>query len=203
MGMTMANDEDTSLTLLERLQKDPASASAWDAFVRRYRPRIYGWCQTWGLQGADADDVTQQVLAKLTGAMRSFHYDPSRRFRAWLKTVTRHAWSDWVAGRRRDAGSGDSGVLEMLHTVEARADLEQRLEEAFDRELLETAMHRVRQRVEARTWEAFRLTALDGLPGAEAAAQLGMPVAHVFVAKHRVQKMLHAEIRRLEGPDPE
>jgi RNA polymerase sigma factor (sigma-70 family) len=201
--MAMANDEDTSLTLLERLQQDLTSASSWDVFVRRYRPQIYGWCQTWGLQGADADDVTQQVLAKLTETMRTFRYDPSHRFRSWLKTVTHHAWSDWVAGRRHDAGSGDSQVLLILHTVEARADLEQRLEEAFDRELLETAMHQVRQRIAAQTWEAFRLTALDGLAGAEAAAQLGLPVAHVFVAKHRVQKMLHAEVRRLEGPEPE
>jgi RNA polymerase sigma factor (sigma-70 family) len=181
------------------LQKDPASASAWDDFVRRYRPKIFGWCQGWGLQGADADDVTQQVLAKLTEAMRGFHYDPSHRFRAWLKTITHHAWSDWVAGRRRDAGSGDSHVLRMLSTVEARTDLAQRLEEAFDRELLEAAIERVRRRVEAPTWEAFRLTALDGLSGAEAAARLGLPVAHVFVNKHRVQKLLHAEVRRLEG----
>jgi hypothetical protein len=40
MGMTMASDEDTSPTLLERLQEDPAGAAARDDLVRRYRPRI-------------------------------------------------------------------------------------------------------------------------------------------------------------------
>jgi hypothetical protein len=41
---------------------------------------------------------------------------------------------------------------------------------------------------------------LTGLSGGEAARVLGMPVGHVFVAKHRVQRMLRAEIQRL---DPE
>lgn len=43
-----------------------------------------------------------------------------------------------------------------------------------------------------------QLTAVDGLPGAEAARKLGMPVAHVFVAKHRIQKMLQEEVHILK-----
>ena len=183
------------------LQQDPAHAPAWDEFVRRYRPKVYGWCRQRGLQEADAEDVTQTVLAKLTEAMRDFRYDPSRSFRAWLKTITQRAWSDLIAHRHRAAGSGTSQVLQRLQTLEARADLERQLEEAFDRELLEVATLRVQQRVAPQTWEAFRLTALEGLSGAEASRRLLMPVAHVFVAKHRVQKLLQEELRRLEHPD--
>ena len=73
------------------------------------------------------------------------------------------------------------------------------MEEAFDLELLELAANRVRERVEPHTWEAFQLTALDGLSGAEAAARLDMPVASVFKAKSNVQKMLQEEIAQLEG----
>jgi hypothetical protein len=46
--------------------------------------------------------------------------------------------------------------------------------------------------------DAFRLTAIEGLAGADAALKLGMAVAHVFVAKHRVQKMLQEEVRLLK-----
>ena len=49
------------------------------------------------------------------------------------------------------------------------------------------------------TWQAFQLTAIDDRPGAEAAKVLGMHVAHVFVAKHRVHKMLEEELRLLKG----
>jgi RNA polymerase sigma-70 factor (ECF subfamily) len=91
----------------------------------------------------------------------------------------------------------------MLHSVEVRADLLQHLEAEFDRELLEEAMARVRLRVAPQTWEAFRLTALEGLSGADAAERIPMQVAQVFVAKRRVQKMLSAEIAKLEGRNEE
>ena len=44
--------------------------------------------------------------------------------------------------------------------------------------------------------------ALEGLPGAAVAERLGRKVAHVFVAKSEVQKMLAEEVRRLEAADP-
>ncbi len=49
------------------------------------------------------------------------------------------------------------------------------------------------------TWDAFRLMALEECTGAQASRSLGMPIASVFVAKHRVQKMLKEEIRKLDG----
>jgi RNA polymerase sigma-70 factor (ECF subfamily) len=189
----------TRLSLLSRLRRDPNDASAWDEFVQRYGPQIDSWCRRWGLQEADAQDVTQMVLVRLAAKLRTFVYDPSRSFRAWLKTLARHAWSDFVSDRRRAVeGSGGTGMFEVLHSVEARDDLERHLEEAFDLELLQVATANVRERIEERTWEAFRLTAMDGLSGAEAAARLGMPVASVFKAKSNVQKMLREEIDRLE-----
>ena len=41
----------------------------------------------------------------------------------------------------------------------------------------------MRLRVAPQTWEAFRLTAQDGLPGAEAAARIGLAEGESFVAK--------------------
>jgi RNA polymerase sigma-70 factor (ECF subfamily) len=134
--------------------------------------------------------------------MATFDYDPARSFRAWLKTVTQHAWGEFAARRQRAGlGSGDSQIGELLQNVEAREDLLVRLNREFDRELLDEAVARVRLRVEPRTFEAFRLTALEGKPGAGAAQQLGMGVTAVFKAKNRVQKMVQEELRRLEGAE--
>jgi RNA polymerase sigma-70 factor (ECF subfamily) len=191
----------TSPTLLGRLRQDPTDQGAWGQFVNHYGPRIYGWCRQRGLQDADAQDVAQTVLVKLAVKMRDFAYDPSRSFRGWLKTLTQNACFDFLEGRKQPGrGSGDAQILALLDTVEARRDLVQLLEEAFDHELLEEAIARVQLRVEPRTWDAFRLTALEGLPGAAAAERLEMKVATVFVAKSSVQKMLAEEVRRLEGP---
>jgi RNA polymerase sigma-70 factor (ECF subfamily) len=193
----------TSPTLLGRLGRVPADDGAWAEFAERYGRKIYGWCRHWRLQAADAEDVTQQVLLRLAQKMRAFRYDPAQSFRAWLKTVTHHAWRDFVEGRGRPgAGSGDTGVLELLHSLEARDRLVDELDEEFRRDLLEEAMARVRLRVQAQTWEAFRLLAVEGLPGAEAGARLGMKVATAYVARSKVQKMIQEEARRLEGGGP-
>jgi RNA polymerase sigma-70 factor (ECF subfamily) len=82
-----------------------------------------------------------------------------------------------------------------------RGPLAHRLEQEYDAELLEAARARVRLRVGPQSWEAFRLLALEGRSGAEAAALLGMRLGTVFMARSRVQKMLQEEIRRLEAGD--
>lgn len=193
----MATESLTSLTLLAQLRQEPANQAAWYAFVDRYGKRIYSWCSGWGLQDADAQDVTQNVLMKLALKMSTFQYDPAASFRSWLRTLAHHAWADYCESKQRIGAQGQ--LAELLSKVEARTDLMKRLEEEFDHELLERAIECVRQRVAHRTWEAFRLTALEHLSGAEAAHRLDMKVARVFVAKSEVRKLIQEEIQRLEG----
>lgn len=191
----------TSASLLARLRLAPADQTAWAEFVDRYGRKVYGWCRHWGLQEADAQDVTQDVLVRLADKMREFAYDPARSFRAWLKTIARHAVSDFCTARGRAGASGGSRAAEMLQSIEAREDLVRQLEEEFDREVLEEATARVRARVTPRSWRVFELTAFEGRSGVETAEALGMTVAAVFVAKCRVQKLLQEEVRRLEDTD--
>jgi RNA polymerase sigma-70 factor (ECF subfamily) len=198
--MNDATNLRTSASLLQRVQQGPADQAAWNTFVERYGPRIFAWCRHWQLQESDAHDVTQEVLLQLVDKLHRFQYDPNRSFRAWLKTLVHHAWQDFLERRRRAGlGSGDSSVLERLGSVEARENLEQQLQEVFDREVLEEAMARVQQRVAPHTWEAFRLLTFEGLSGAEVAPRVGMQVTMVYVAKSKVQKMLREEIDALEG----
>jgi RNA polymerase sigma-70 factor (ECF subfamily) len=198
--MDRPSSQGTSPTLLGRLRLEPADERAWAEFVERYGPKIYGWCRQWQLQDADAEDVTQMVLVKLAQQMRTFAYDAGGSFRGWLRTLTRHAWSDFVAFRQRAGrGSGASENVEALLSVAARDDLVARLEDQFDQEILEEATARVRLRVTPRSWEAFHLTAVEGRSGAEAARALNLQVAAVFKAKSRVQQLLREEIGKMEG----
>jgi RNA polymerase sigma-70 factor (ECF subfamily) len=193
----------STTSLLGRLQQNSSDQEAWGKFVLRYGPQIQRWCLAWHLQEADAQDVTQTVLLKMAQKMRTFRHDRAQNFRAYLKTLTRYAWCDLLDSRRpAGVGSGDSAMLERLESVEAHDDLVTRLEATFDQELLELAMERVRQRVQPHTWEAFRLTALQGENGAAVAAQLDMLVVTVYKAKSKVQKMLQDEIHTLEGGSP-
>jgi RNA polymerase sigma-70 factor (ECF subfamily) len=197
--MAVATLPTTCVTLLTQLRQDPSDQAGWDEFVERYGRHIYRWCRQWRLQDADAEDVTQDILVKLTQKLRTFAYDPTRSFRGWLKTVAHHAWRDFADSRhhvQRAAGAGQG--QELMLSLEAREDLARKLEEAFDLELLEAATLRARLRVAPHTWEAFRLVAQEGLPVAEVAARVRLQVAMVYVAKSKVQKILQEEIAKLE-----
>jgi RNA polymerase sigma-70 factor (ECF subfamily) len=200
--MSSFNGSTTSLTLLGRLRASPTDEEAWRAFVARYGARIYSWCSRWGLQEADCQDVTQNVLVELARQMNRFDYRPAGSFRGWLKTIAYRAWCDFLTARSRTVPTnGDSAVLRELGTTAAMDDFLRRLDEECERELLEEAMAHVRLRVQPQTWEAFLLTAIEGKSGAEVAERLKMSVGSVLVARSRVQKHLQEEVRRLESAE--
>jgi len=196
----LGDDSVTSLSLLMRVGRAPTDEAAWAEFVDRYGPKILAWGRGWGLQPADAEDMAQAVLVKLARQMGRFSYDDSGSSRGWLWTLARNPWRDWVSHRARSekAASG-SEADDALASVEARDDLLRRLEETFDLELLVEAVHRVRERVADKTWEAYRLTPLEDRPVPEVAAYLGMNVAFVFKAKSNVLKLIREEVAKLEG----
>jgi RNA polymerase sigma factor (sigma-70 family) len=200
--MSESSEGRTSPTLLGRLRCDPTDQAAWKEFVARYAPVVFRWCRRWGLQEADAEDVTQNVLLGLGRQMRSFAYDPAGRFRSWLCAVARAAWGTFLESRRQAAGSGDSAVRDRLDEVPAGDDLVRQIDAEAERELLDLALARVRLRVEAPTWEAFRLTALEGVSGVAAGERLGLSVASVYQARSRIQKLLREEVARLEEGKP-
>src|SRR5262249_35565239 len=113
----------TRLSLLTRLTRPgPFDERAWQEFVDHYAPLIFRWCQQHRLQDTDAEDVTQQVMLKLATRLPTFTYDPSKSFRAWLRTLTYHAWVDFLADQNH-RGSGDTGVWRVLASVESRDEL--------------------------------------------------------------------------------
>jgi len=190
----------TRASLLCRLRFNPGDQAAWADFVRRYGPLILHWCRHWTLQDADAHDLTQTVLVKLCEKLRGFDYDPTQSFRAYVKTLTRYAWCDFLSARQKvlAVGTGDTVIARLLDNHAARDDLEERVAAAFEQALYQEATEQVRQRVEPHTWEAFRLTALEGLSGAETAARLGIQVATVFKAKSKVRKLLQDVVQALQ-----
>lgn len=187
--------------LLERLRRDVKDEAAWEEFVAQYGPPLRAWCRRRRLQPSDAEDVTQLVLIRVAARFHTFVHDPGRDFHAWLRTLARHVRCDFLAAQRRaGAGTGDANVLAWLHSIPARDDPTESVRAAFDLDALAEASDRVRTRVRPATWAAFRLTALEGRSGAEAASILRMPVGGVYVAKCNVLKRLRAEVNRRAVP---
>ncbi len=199
----MTDSPTTQASLLVRLN-DARDADAWGQFVELYAPPVYAFARRHGLQDADAADLTQDVLRAVSGAFRRGDYDPRRGpFRAWLFTVVRNKLRDFLAARARHAqGSGDTAALERLAAVPAPdAGPAELWEQECQRRLFAWAAEQVRPRVQPATWQAFWRTAVDGASGQEVAAELGLTVAAVYLAKSRVMAALREQIRLAEADE--
>jgi RNA polymerase sigma-70 factor (ECF subfamily) len=195
--MDAPDSPSTSPTLLALL-KGPGSDAAWERFVRLYQPLLEGRCKAARLQTADADDVTARVLAKLVTALRSFEYDPAKRFRGYLRTVVASALADFWAERRKPGavGGGAAGdpLADMPDPLSGLPDeLDDRIHDDLRR--ARAAIDRVQAQVSDAHWRAYWLTAVDRRPAAEVAGELGLTIAAVYMAKSRVGKLLRDHTR--------
>jgi RNA polymerase sigma factor (sigma-70 family) len=200
----MSHSPATRASLLVRI-RDHADAAAWARFVDIYGPLIYGFVRQRGLQDADAVDLVQEVLRSVAGAISRLEYDPRRgSFRGWLFTIVKNRLrNDLKVKQRRESGSGDSAVAEQLAEEPAPDEWEAQWDVEHQQRLLAWASERVKAEVEPRTWQAFRLTAVEGRSGREAAQELEMSVAAVYLAKSRVMSRLKEFVREAEVSDGE
>jgi RNA polymerase sigma-70 factor (ECF subfamily) len=159
---------------------------------------IRQWCRTWFPR--EADDMVQEVLAKLVGTMASFKYRAKPgRFRGWLKTVTKNLMAELKRSHPSLTFASDSVLKNVAAQEEACNDLERRLAAEHDLQLLELARERVRPRVDPQTWAAYLETAEGETKPAAVARKLGRRVGTVYQAKFNVIKLLKREIALLEG----
>jgi RNA polymerase sigma-70 factor (ECF subfamily) len=66
----------------------------------------------------------------------------------------------------------------------------------FDPERIARLLRQIEPEFKPETWQAFRRVTLDGVPAEQVAADLGLSVNAVYVAKARVMQRL----RELYGP---
>jgi RNA polymerase sigma-70 factor (ECF subfamily) len=186
---------ETSTSLLDRLRLQP-DAEAWQRLVELYTPLIRGWLRRHGRLDQDADDLVQEVLAVVVRKLPDFRREPrTGAFRRWLRTITVNCLRDfWRARRARPVATGDSAFLEMLHQLE---DPDSALSRLWDREHDHHVTHRLLQLIQPKfepsTWRAFQRVALEGAAAEVVAAELGISVNAVFIAKSRVLTRLRQE----------
>jgi RNA polymerase sigma-70 factor (ECF subfamily) len=134
--------------------------------------------------------------------VRRLDYDPARgAFRNWLFTVVRRKLANWRAAQAHHVqGSGDSATHDLLEQRAAPDGLEALWEAEWQQRLIAWACEQVRRDVSEATWQAFWRTAVDGLPGKEVAAKLGLTLAAVYHARGRVFARLEEVIRSAHEP---
>lgn len=193
---------ETRVSLILRL-RNPDDLKAWGEFVEIYQPVIHYLATRRGLQKADADDVTQEVLARVARKIKDWDPDPgSGSFRAWLATVTRNQTIQSFRQRQRRPGTGVNSRIDQMADEDTDGRLQRQFDLEQDRQLFAWAARQVQSRFEPKTWQAFWLTAVDGLDVPVVARQLETSKAQVYVARSRVMSALRQAIQR-SGFDPD
>ncbi len=173
---------DTRATLIARLH-DANDATAWVEFCAIYEPTTYRIARQFGLQDADAREVTQNVLVTVSRKIHLFDTGQKGRFRAWLATIAKHAAIDLIRQRTLTAVGG----TDFMRKASEVPDNE--IQQGFDiearRQQFLWAAEQVRRQVHETTWSAFWMTAVDGRTGEWVAEHLGMSVGSVYVARCR------------------
>jgi RNA polymerase sigma-70 factor (ECF subfamily) len=183
----------TSVSLLQRLRQ-PAEQDAWGRFVQLYSPLLYYWAHHLGLNEPDAADLVQDVFTTLVQKLPEFCYEPGKSFRGWLRTVTLNKWRD--RSRRRAAGPGYEGPG-ALDGLAADEDSGAFGESEYRQHLVSRAVQLMQAEFSPKTWKACWEHVVACRPAAEVAAELGISVGSVYVAKSRVLSRLRQELEGL------
>jgi RNA polymerase sigma-70 factor (ECF subfamily) len=191
----------TRASLLVRL-RDAQDESAWTEFVDLYGPLVYRYLRGQNLQDADAADLCQDVLAAVAVAVNRLDYDRQRgAFRNWLFTIVRRKLWQWrVRQAHRPRGSGDPAIQHLLEHCADAEEGESVWEAEWQRRVFAWACEQVRPLVSATTWQAFWRTAVDGQSGKAVAAELGLSLAAVYLARGRVFARLKEHIDSVQEP---
>ncbi|MEM7454323.1 MAG: sigma-70 family RNA polymerase sigma factor [Planctomycetota bacterium] len=188
----------TRHSLLFRV-KDSDDTEAWTQFVNLYGPLIYRFGKRKGLQDADAADLMQDVMQRISQSIKKFEYNPAiGRFRSWLYLISNQSISNLAKKlARQPKGSGDSNVARLIEESSSQ-DEEAVWENEYRQHLLNWAMEQIKNQFSDSTWTAFLRTAIEHRDAKEAAEELGMTVGAVYIAKSRVTKKLKEKIATID-----
>jgi RNA polymerase sigma factor (sigma-70 family) len=205
---TMNSDDTTrtSPTLLGRTA-DWRDDAAWQEFVALYDPLIRCWCREYRLDDEFAADVSQLFWIELADKMRTFRYDPSRRFRGWLRRCFHWRAVDAIRERSRDERDVRSLDGPLWACVEESSLTFEQLDDENDEmsaprflllDLAAQVQAAVRGKVHAQSWQVFWHVSVDGWTTRQTADALNMTYVAAHAAHKRVVDRLAEEgARRL------
>jgi RNA polymerase sigma-70 factor (ECF subfamily) len=183
----------TRPSLLVRL-RDAGDHRSWMEFDRCYGELIVRYGLRRGLQLTDAEDVRQDVLVSLAGALRTFEYSPERgRFRGYLGRIVHNAISRHATRphRIRETLVGDDG----LDRPAPPAERDSAWEDEWRNHHLRRALREVRRRFEPKSIEAFQMF-LNGETTESVCEATGLSAEAAHKVKQRLRDRLRDVVRK-------
>lgn len=196
----------TRRSLILRLQ-DWQDQRSWDEFYRTYWRLIYAVATKAGLRQDEAWDVVQETILTIAKQCRKGKYNPERgSFKAWLWQVTRWRIADQFRLRKKDTAIllskeqelGNSDRIDDLPDPEGES-FEAIWEREWQQNIMNAALERVKARVSPKQFQIYDYNVLQGLDALAVRQMLGVSLAQVYLAKHRVGHILRKEIEYIRS----
>jgi RNA polymerase sigma-70 factor (ECF subfamily) len=194
----------TRKSLLSRL-RDWNDQESWKVFFDTYWKLIYNAGLKAGLSDAEAQDVVQETVISVSKKIPEFQYDSAKgSFKSWLLRLT--SWRIGDQLRKRDAHIGASRAAHSATgtaTVERVADpvslhLEVTWDEEWEKNLMEAAIERIKKQVDPTQYQIFDLCVFKDWPVVKIARALKINPGKVYLAKHRIGRLIKKEVAHLQ-----
>jgi RNA polymerase sigma-70 factor (ECF subfamily) len=195
----------TRESLLGRL-KNWKDDESWREFFGIYRKLIFSMAARSGLSPQESEEVVQETVISVAKTIPDFDYDPARcSFKSWLRHLAQKRIADHFRKRSRErtmrySGPNETGKTSAMERVPDgnAASLDAIWEDEWQKELLNAAIVRVKDQVGAEQYQMFDFYVLKKMSVEKVAKVLGSNTARIYLAKHRITKLLKREIGRLE-----
>lgn len=199
----------TRRSLLSRLKNWEDHAS-WQEFFNLYWKFIYSIAIKSGLSEQEAEDAVQETILSIAKTIQSFEYKPEAcSFKGWLMRITRLRIIDQFRKRPPRPQNREPDETPGHDPAETSAILEQipdpsslsageLWEEEWKRNLVDAAMERIKDQVNPEHYQIFYLAIVKKMSPRKVAALMGVSAPRVYLARHRVAKLVKKEIRLLE-----
>jgi len=195
----------TRNSLLSRL-RDWDDQESWRTFFDTYWKFLRSIALRSGLSDDEARDVVQETVVAVAKGLREGRFQPTEggSFKAWLQLIVRRRVSDHL--RRARARPPTLAILDDpmagTGTVERVADpagqvVDEIWDEEWARNVADAAMAEVKERVGAKQFQMFDLYTLKAWPARDVARTLHVSIAQVYLAKHRVTRLVRLETDKL------
>jgi RNA polymerase sigma-70 factor, ECF subfamily len=184
----------TSVSLLDRLRAARPDDPDWLRLEEIYQPLIRRWLGRVPGLGDESADLTQEVFLVMVRDIPRFERRREGSFRAWVRLITVNVLRNHRKRQFRKRAVGMDACDAFLDGLaEPNSELAREWDLDHDRHIFQKLQTIVQPAFAPATWEAFRRFAIEGLPAAQVATELGLTVNAVTLAKSRILKRLREE----------
>src|SRR6478736_6567677 len=204
----VSNSPQTRKTLIEKLD-NWSDWSSWDEFYRTYSGFVWHVARKSGLSDDEASDVVQETFIGVAKNLQKKKFDTTQgSFKSFLLNQARWRILDQFRRRKKqqDREANIHGDFEDDERRTAPIDrlgdprgpeLEKLWDKEWQDQVIDLALRRVRSMVSPRQFQIFSCYVLKGWSPERVKEELGVNAAQVYLAKHRVGRLLKKEATRL------